>query len=430
MKTTISLASLCLSFFASAAFAADVSVKGRLDETVDASNNYFLSNSPSGHTIKLLNSLNLNALAATPTTRYSLDTNASYYNYYGPGAADTPVTWGIPLDAKFNVDHTDKLSKYNFVTSWQRADVATTALAQTGTFIGRGTINTYNVGGGVTRDLNRLDSISLSTRETTASYSDPNQTPYRDYAITGAWNHRLTATTTLTQSLNVDWFIAENFANSQRLFWNPMTGLQTQLSSRLSFNGSVGMAFVNAWQNGTVQSTVPTANTLFQPTAGTSNGWTGNTALNYKLLKTTHVSFTATHSITPTVFGQLQKIDSVGLTLNHDISRSANLALLTQFSHLTIAATAATPAATSDFFTASARYGYKLTRDWRSSLAYTYRQGNSQTGLVRASTISFVLTRDFTVYGKPPPEVKKTSTEEAQEVLQRAEQALPTLAPY
>ena len=91
------MTSLCLGVYASSAFAADVSIKGNVSETVDASNNYFLSNTPSGYTIRSLSAINLDFMARTPTTRYLLDTNYSYYKYFGPGAADAGgLTWGTP----------------------------------------------------------------------------------------------------------------------------------------------------------------------------------------------------------------------------------------------------------------------------------------------------------------------------------------------
>ena len=88
MKTSVFMTSLCLGVLASGAFAADVSIKGNVSETVDASNNYFLTNSPSGSTVRSLTAGTLDILARTPTTQYLLDANYSYYKYFGPGAAD------------------------------------------------------------------------------------------------------------------------------------------------------------------------------------------------------------------------------------------------------------------------------------------------------------------------------------------------------
>ena len=108
---------------------------------------------------------------------------------------------------------------------------------------------------------------------------------------------------------------------------------------------------------------------------------------------------------------------------------AARLTVLAQWARTMSVQNASIPATSSDFFTASASYGYSWTRELRSDLSYTYRQRNDDTGVVRSSTILVRLSRDFSVYGKPPPEVQKTPGQAAQEIQQRAEQALPTIVP-
>ena len=250
MKTSVLMTSLCLGVLASGAFAADVSIKGNLSETVDASNNYFLTNNPSGYTARSSTAGRLDILARTPTTQYLLDANYSYYKYFGPGAADTSPTWGTPASATFRIDHTTELAKYNIAASWTRVDTASTLLAQSGVSSGHGSTNTYSVNGGVTRDLGRNDSISWTTNASTASFTDSTQSPYDDVTTMASWNHNLSQTTTLLNSVSFDWFSEDNSVKSQRLFWKFMTGLQSKLSSRLTFTGHVGLAFVNSYQNG------------------------------------------------------------------------------------------------------------------------------------------------------------------------------------
>ena len=164
MKSSVFMAVLCLGVFASGAFAAEWSVKGNLTESVDASDNYFLSNEPKGPTLKSNNLLHLDVLAKTPITTYAWNTDYTYYKYLGPGAAEANPTWGMPAKTVFNVDTGDKFTKYHFATWSERADIASTQLAQTGTVSAHGTINTYGVDGTVTRQINALDSISWETR--------------------------------------------------------------------------------------------------------------------------------------------------------------------------------------------------------------------------------------------------------------------------
>lgn len=402
MKTLVVVTSLLLGSLASSAFAADVSIKGNASETVSGSDNYFMSNAPSGPTGETLSAMKLDVLAQTPTTQYLLDGNYSYYKYFGPGAADTQLTWGTPASATFSIDHTTELTKYNLATSWTRTDATTTQLAQSGIATAHGSINTYAINGGATRDLGRINSLSWTAAASTVSFTDPTQTPYVDLKTSLAWNHSLTHSTTITNAVSFDWFSEDNTAKSQRLFWTVTTGLQSQLTQRLTLGGHVGLDFANSYQNGEAESTNPSSG--FQPQVGAGHGWLADVALTYKLLKTTTATLTAAHTTIPLFTGQLQTSDTIGLSVNHDINQFSNLTFSTQFAQ-TLASQGnslfGNQSSSSDFFSASVNYGYRLTREWRTNLTYTYSQRNDDTGIARSNTILVALSRDFNVLGNP-----------------------------
>src|ERR1700690_383273 len=180
-------------FCASGARAAEVSIKGNATETLEASNNYFLLNAPSGATYRSTTAGTLDVLALTPTTSYLLDTNYSYYKYFGPGAIDAgAVTWGTPASATFTINHATNLNLFNIAASWTRTDAQTTQFQQTGIASGHASINTYAVNGGVTPDLGRIDTISWTAQASQVSYTDPTQFPYVDVTTTVAWKHDVT----------------------------------------------------------------------------------------------------------------------------------------------------------------------------------------------------------------------------------------------
>ena len=87
MKTLLIMTSLGV-LASGGAIAAEVAIKGNVSETLEASDNYFLSTKPSGTTVKSNTAGTLNFFTGTPDTGYFLDTNYSYYKYFGPGAAD------------------------------------------------------------------------------------------------------------------------------------------------------------------------------------------------------------------------------------------------------------------------------------------------------------------------------------------------------
>lgn len=427
MKTSVVMASLCLGAFASGAFAADVSIKGNVSETVDASNNYFLSNSPSGSTVRSLTAGTLDILARTPTTQYLLDTNYSYYKYFGPGAADAGgLTSGTPASATFTINHTTELSKYNLAASWSRADEAATQLIQSGVSTAHGTINTFGVNGGLTHDLSRTDSVSWTANASTVSFTNSTNTPYTDVASTIGWNHNLSQTTALTNSVNFDWFSQDDPAKSQRLLWTFNSGLQSQLSQFLAFHGNVGLVFANSYQNGTATSPIPPPPpgvVPFQTQVGAGHGWIGDIGLTYKLLKNTSVSLTAAQAITPTFTGQLQATESIGMSLNHAINQFANLSFSTQYTQASSPGQIGQTSTTSDFFSASVNLGYQLTREWRTNLSYAY---HDNVDVATSHTISFVLLRDFTILGSSAAFNQADQERARQRARQSVGQVFPT----
>jgi hypothetical protein len=393
VRRSIILTAAGVGLCASGAFAADLSITGSLNQTFDVSDNYFLVNSPSGATLKSLSQLNLDFLARMPTTVYALNTYYSYYKYLGPGAEDTQLTSGQPAGATFKINHNDKLTKYNFDASWSRSEVAAVQLQESGQATVTGSVNTYNVNGGVSRDLSRTDSISWTAHASTVSFTAPNQTPYVDVSSQAAWNHSLSQLTALTGSVNFDWFSEDNTAHSQRLFWTILMGMQTRLSQRLTFNAQAGLAFVNAYQNGNVPSVNQSGITTLGITtlqAGAANGHVFNAGLTYQLLPTWSVAVNGGQSFTPTILGNIQQSTFAGFNVHHDVNHHSDLGFSANFSHLTA------NGIESDFFSASANYGYRFTRDLRANFTYTYRQRNDESGLARANDFLVSLTYDFT----------------------------------
>jgi hypothetical protein len=139
---------------------------------------------------------------------------------------------------------------------------------------------------------------------------------------------------------------------------------------------------------------------------------------------------TAAHTISPLLTGQLQLSDTAGLTLTHKINNASTLTFSTQFSYLPATSGSSftsNQSSPSEFFTASVTYGYQLTREWRSSLSYMYQQRNDDTGLARASTVTFALSRDITLLGNPTA-INQAEQERARERAQQSVgQVFPTL---
>jgi hypothetical protein len=405
--------------FASGAGAADYYVNGSIGESLSGSDNYFLSNSPSGSTFKSLTAGNLNFVNRTPDTRLLLNTNFSVYDYFGSGASATSPKVGTPAGATFRADHTTELNKYNFAASWQREEVATTQLRESGLVTARGLLDRFNVGAGITHDLSRTDTIGLAANGTDVTFTGSTQTPYRNVTAVGTWNHTFNPTTALTTSATLDWYDADDSVNSQRLFAQILTSLRTQLSQRLSFNGSIGGGFSNTYQNGSAVLINPNGLAQFQ--SGPTSSVQAYVGFTYRLTKTTAVSLTAGHFLVPTTYGDLQQISSVGLSLNHSINEFSNVSFATQFAHNDLGGIS------SDLFSAQVGYGYRLTRELVANLSYTYNQRNDTTGFANSSTVLVGLNYDFTLLGNPTKQDEREAESDRARLRQRAVQAFPGL---
>jgi hypothetical protein len=440
VKRSVVAAFLCLGAFASGAFAAEFSVKGSASQSGNINTNTTLASSSSGLTEQTVSAINLDFLAATPTTRYDLATNISYSKYYGAGDQNS-LSYSTPMGAVLNIDHTaNATTKFNFNGSWQRTDSQTTTLQQSGTSSGSGSIDSFNFGGGLTKQLGLTDTVSWAAHASTVSYSASTQQPYFDYTSNIDWKHNLSAATALTGSVSADWYMANDAQDSQRLYWNLTGGVQSQVTKRLFIYATAGVGLVNAWKKGDPQLAAPVDPNVplgfgslpFTVTAGAAQDWLANLAMNYRVTKYDTASLTVTRSIAPSVIGQLLKVESISLSYNHTLDKYSGLNLATQFSHAEAAAVAAGGASGSgggsgatDFFSATVGYDRTLAKDWRSSVSYSFSESNSQSGTALSHSVALSVTHDFNLYGKPPTEAEKTQSDIAAQNLQRAQQVLP-----
>jgi len=389
------MASLCLGACASGAYAADVSVWGNLGQTIEASDNYFLQNTPLGTTAKSLTTANLNVLARTPGWRYLLTSNVSYYNYFGDGADATNPKSGVPVVETFRVEHATDYARYFATANYSRADVASTQLRESGVTTERGTINSFRATGGGSHDLNRTDSLSWTVQANRTTFeNDPGQTPFTDVGATATWARLLDPRTTWTNSVSFDWLDADDIGNSQRLFWQIMTGVRSQLTRRLTVTASVGGGFANAYQASAAPAFVPK---FVQPGAASSMIATGT--VTYVLLKDTTLNVSAAHLIVPTSFGQLQKTSTAGFSINHDLNHWSSVSVSANIAHTDSNTFFSIGAA--DFFSAQVAYSLWLARDWRARISYTYRQRHDDTGTATANVGLLSLVYNFNLMGNP-----------------------------
>ncbi len=85
VKIKILAASLFLSLAPSCAFAVDWSLRSTLSESVELNDNQFMKTMLAGGTLGSYTTINADAEAKTPTSRFDFDSDGTYRKYWGPG---------------------------------------------------------------------------------------------------------------------------------------------------------------------------------------------------------------------------------------------------------------------------------------------------------------------------------------------------------
>ena len=213
----------------------DWTLKSRLNETVEISDNYFLTTPSSGTLYVPTSTLSLDAIGRTPTMRFEVNSLVNYRVYEGPGAAG--IMNALGTYNHFGIEKTDPLTTYSVGASYRTQQLAVAQLVQTGVVTGTGLVNTTVVDGGLKRELSQTDTLHLSARASSIAFTAPGNTPYTDVLTTGDWNHRVNRTIDLTTLAQFDWLAYDNTAKSQIMIARATQGIKAELTSRLTFKG-------------------------------------------------------------------------------------------------------------------------------------------------------------------------------------------------
>jgi hypothetical protein len=380
---------------ASGAQAGDVSVKTRLSETVEVSDNYFLSARPIGETYRPMSTVSVDILKRTPSTNYLLYGDFTYYNYLGPGAETTPLKQGTEHTARFSINHFGKANDtYSVVASWSRRDVATAELADVGQVTASGETDTYTASADITRHLSAIDTLVWSTIASATTFTSSTSPNYTNLTNTGTWIRRLNPQTDIVTAASASWTVRDDATNSETTLWRITTGLKSNVSQRLSLTANAGISIVS----GSAGS--PLTSGLVAGTSGAQVGFVGDLLASYRIDRTTRATFSIAQNIVPDIFGNLSERQIATTSISRDINRTSSVTLSGSIQRTT----GTNP---SDYYIATATYYHSLTKEWRSQLSYSYRQRNNETttpgtavlgaASARSNLFSVTITRDFTV---------------------------------
>src|SRR5262249_32955238 len=137
----------------------------------------------------------------------------------------------------------------------------------------------------------------------------------------------------LISTLRYEWQSFEGTTQIQNNFWQATTRLQTMLSKRLSFFGSVGVGVSDVSQRNVDQ--FLNASPLGPIASGPTAGLLWNTGLTYKMAST-DLSLSSTRNEGPNTLGTFQKSTTFGFTAHHIVDHSSDFILSGNFLHTTL----------------------------------------------------------------------------------------------
>jgi hypothetical protein len=416
VRKVITIAIVSLGISTPIARAADIRVISSLIQTADFNSNYLLQNNPPGEITAPVSTLRVDGIARTPTTLFETVADLSYRSYFGPGTDALRVNDALDKLARARLEQTDKLTTYNVAASWSQRQAAPLQVAQTGVGTISGFVNTTIAEAGVRHELTPSDRLSWQTFWTSTDFTDPTSVPFTDFSSTGEWTRRLSATTALIPSVQLEELNYEGPAKTEIMLWRLMMGVRSDLSARLNIHAAAGALLATARASA---SNVPSAGTLFLPSvfqpsgtvvlpsgivqsvpvtsgsaqssSASASDWLANARVTYNFDSTTSLTAVAAQTVAADSFGNIFKADSVGFALRRQVNYSTNLSLAGDATRLTSVGTRR------DFYTLAATYCRRLTREWDTAIIYTFRQRYDQTGSANSHSVFVLVRREVTI---------------------------------
>lgn len=390
MKRIAIAVSISLGLAPATAFAWDWSLRTSESQTVELNSNQFLRSSPAG-SLGSYSTITGTAEGLTPTSKLILDADGSYRKWWGPGADGVPEGLSHGAKAHYEQFGKNRFDREYVEAVWRQQSTSLALLNDLGIVAPvNGSLDRLTATGGIDRSFNARDTASLFA-SSTRTYYEPSSggTAFTDTLARGSWRHGFSSTTGASLSSEAELLAYDNAFSTQISIFRNQMGVDTALSSLLSFRGNIGAAYLVTDRGVSTSSIGGIASNL--PIASTALDWIGDAVLTYKFMKTATLSIVASQSVGPSIVGSLIKRDSISASVNYLINSRENLTFSAN-GNRQIAGT------TTDYASASVTYGYNPIRDVSLQFTYRYQHRFASTG----TTIFDPLTGTPTVSGTGP----------------------------
>jgi hypothetical protein len=349
-----------------------------MSQTFEANDNQFMRNMLAGGTLGSYTTVTANAVALTPTSRLTIDSDVGYRKYWGPGTdgiSQTESDW-VGIKSHYETWGKNHDDQEFFDGSFRRSSTLVAVLGDLGLLTNvHGDLDQTSLRGGFQRSLSALDTITFSAGSTLTSY-DPSSagTQFTDTIATASWRHRVDPLTTVSLTSEVEWLNYETTPVANLYLVRNNAGFETSLSPVLSYGASAGVVYTDS-AIGTLTS--PVFPTAFQTPAfagGSSASLIADAHAIYRILKNTTLNLTAGQTVAPSITGALTKRATLHAGVTQSINARSSIAVAADVSRQTVLG------ATNDFLSGSISYSYQIAREWNTSLTYRYLHRTATAG--------------------------------------------------
>jgi hypothetical protein len=352
-----------------------------MSQTFEANDNQFMRNMLAGGTLGSYTTVTANAVALTPTSRLTIDSDVGYNKYWGPGTQGISQTESdrVGINAHY-VTWGKNQEDTNFLDGgFRRSSALVAVLGDLGLLTNvHGDIDRTTFGGGIQRSLSALDTISFSVNSALTTY-DPTSsgTQFVDSTATASWRHRIDPLTTISLTSQAEWLHYDAGPIANLLLWRNTAGFDTSISQVLSYGANVGAIYSDANVGTLASPIVPTVPTAFQAPAfasGSTVGFIADAHAIYRILKNTTLNLAAGQSVAPSITGALTKRATLHAGVTQNINARSSVSFAGDISQQT------SSGITNDFLSGSVSYNYQMAREWNTSLTYRYLHRTATSG--------------------------------------------------
>jgi hypothetical protein len=360
------------------AMAGDWSAKLRFNQTVESSDNRALQPDSAGETYLSISRLRLDTVTVMPTSSFEFNADVSYQNLSGPGSDQNTSPTDNTLTFTYG-ERISPLTAYTLTGFWQRRDATTAQLADTGIVIVGGDINTFMGEAGITHKVSAYDEVNWTTRGTLVDFTKAQGTSFTDVLTTGSWIRNPTALTKLITSLQFEMLDQEAPSGTQALIGRLQTGMETQVSQQLSFNGMIGVSVQNTRQDSNAAGTDPS-------TSKTNVDGLADFEMVYLPTPLSQVSLSASHYTGPNVLGQVESRTLLSAALRQSINSLSNITLKTEYTGQ-IPVLGIFDDGDTSYWRAYVDYDYRLSPEWVALVSYKFAHRDDDLAAANSNTV-------------------------------------------